>query len=273
MAGYDEVTTCYIPIGGGGGNCQGCTGSGGYTPPTRDCAGKVNGTAIPSPCGCIGGTTGVTECVVDTLMTSDFVKNAKAMCALAKLMNNSFFKNTLNNFIGVNKPIDLTFKLEPLAPESGFIRYGTAIPNPGNWNSNNIDLTLNESIIDSLSSIEVAFTLLHEGIHAEIFRKLLSIHGPSNLNSQNFPSLFEAYRIHNNYQHEFIANYYTDIIGTALWEYDNKKFDLSFYKAYSYNGLERTITYTTFSTTKKSDIASKTTSLLLNRNKSNCNDL
>lgn len=66
VAGYDQVTTCYFPGGGGGGPCIGCTGGGGYTPPVRDCAGKINGTASDqNPCGlCIGGTTGITECPV-----------------------------------------------------------------------------------------------------------------------------------------------------------------------------------------------------------------
>jgi len=242
-----------------------------------DCAEVVNGSAKDSPCGCIGGTTGITECSVDTVMTSNFVKNAKAMCALAKLMNNGFFKNTLNNFIGVNKPIDLTFKLENIPQSPGFITAGTTSPSPLTWNSNNIDLILAENVIQNQSSIEVAFTLLHEGIHAEIYRKLLSIHGPSNLNNMNFPSMFnlyQQYKLTQGFSHEYMANYYVNIMANALKEYDNNKFDIGYYKALSWGGLNETNYYiNNLSITQKDDISLKTNQLLNNRNKEACNDL
>jgi hypothetical protein len=215
----------------------------------------------------------------DTTMQADFYKNAKAMCALAKLMENNYFKTTLNNFIGAAKPIDLTFKLENITQEPGFITMGNTIPNPRSWSSTNIDVTIAANVIDSLPSISVALTLLHEGIHAEIFRKLLSIHGPSNLNARNFPSLFNLWvgsREWEGFSHEFMANYYVNTMANAIKEYDNSKFGVEYYQALAWTGLKGTEYYndvTKVSAVKKNEIDSLSKIVLKGRSKQNCNDL
>ena len=215
----------------------------------------------------------------DTTMQADFYKNPKAMCALAKLMENNFFKSTLNNFAGTTKPIDLTFKLENIPQEPGFMTMGNTIPNPRIWSSTNIDVTIAANLIDSLPSISVALTLLHEGIHAEIFRKMLSIHGPSNLNARNFPSLFNLWvksRDWEGFSHEFMANYYVNIMANAIKEYDNNKFGQDHYKALAWSGLKGTEYYndsTKVSAVKKKEIDSLTKIVLNGRSKQNCNDL
>ncbi len=210
---------------------------------------------------------------LDTTMTANFYRNEKAMCALNKLMQNNYYKTALNNFIGENKPIDLTFKIVPIADP---LIDGETELKPSNWNSHNIDLTLNQNKIDNMPSIEVALTLLHEGVHAEIYRKLLSIHGPNNLNTMNFPSMFNLYsqyKLADGFSHEFIANYYIDIMGNALKQYDNNKFDIDYYKALAWRGLEGTDVYIGFDANKKADIQSKMGIILSNRSNSNCNDL
>lgn len=231
-----------------------------------------NGTIDQNPCDSI--TTNPLR--KDTVMDSKFVQNAKAMCALNKLMQNNFYKNILNNFIGVNKPIDLTFKLNFIPQSPGYQTDANTIPNPALWNANNIDITLAENIINNLSSIEVATALLHEGIHAEIFRKLISVQGPGNLSNSNFPTLFNLYHLYTvnqGYQHEFIANYYVTLMSNALKQYDNNKFNIEYYEALAWSGLKGTTAYANLSSTKKAEMISKEASLLLNRSKTNCNDL
>ncbi|KLT64713.1 hypothetical protein [Pedobacter sp. BMA] len=223
------------------------------------------------------GTGGDTNLYRDTTMTPAFVKNAKAMCALSRLMENNFFKATLNNFIGETKNIDLTFKLGYIDQESGFTTPGNTLVRPSSWNSKNIDIIIASNVIDSLSSIQVAITLLHEGIHAEIYRKLLSINGPGNLNNQNFPSMFNLYQqysISRGFSHEYMANYYVDIMANAIKEYDKSRFDIDYYKAIAWNGLKGTNYYeTSLTTQQKNEIETKKNSLLANRNKQACNDL
>jgi hypothetical protein len=127
-----------------------------------------------------------------------------------------------------------------------------------------------------MSSIQVAFTLLHEGIHAEIYRKLLSIHGPQNLNINNFPSMYNLYKEYEikegRFSHEYMANYYTVTMAIALRQYDNNKFDIEYYQAYAWQGLEGTSDYNAKSPAEKGAIQDKIRTVLENRSKVGCND-
>lgn len=280
-----DITTCTEPGGGGGGGGTSPTAPGGYDPcsggtpqPTENNNRRIMGAGaqimiLPPP---------PPECdpqppvlPVDTAMNAKFVKNLKAMCALNKLMKDGFFKNILNNFIGTNKPIDLTFKLDSIPQTPGFQTDANTIPNPATWNSNNIDITLAENVINNLTSLEVGLALLHEGVHAEIFRKLISIQGPSNLSTNNFPTLFNLYtqyKVNQGYTHEYMANHYVDLIASALGKFDSNKFTIDYYKAIAWSGLKGTTAYNNLSATKKSEITTKEDALLLNRSKTNCND-
>lgn len=212
---------------------------------------------------------------LDTTMTREFYQNEKAMCALNKLMQNNYYKSALNQFIGKNKPLDLNFKLEPIMEDPGEIIYGTTELEPPNWDSNKIKLTLNENRIGNMSGIEVALTLLHEGIHAEIYRKLLSIHGPNQLNNMNFPSMFNLYsqyKLSEGFSHEFIANYYIEIMCKVLRKYDDDKFSVEYYQALAWEGLHGTDVWESKPPTDKISINNKVAQLLNGRSKTNCND-
>jgi len=54
-----------------------------------DCAGELNGTAFDSPCGCIGGSTGIMECDTDSLdaILKDTCLNATQMASLRTMFN------------------------------------------------------------------------------------------------------------------------------------------------------------------------------------------
>ncbi len=251
------------PSGGGGGGWTGTPSPIDYGNLPHGGAGGNNTPPPPPP---------PPPALLDTSMAPDFYKNAKAMCALSKLMQNSYYKTALNSFIGENKPLDLTFKLEPIADLNVL---GHTDLGPEEWNTNNIDLVLNKNAIGNLPSIEVALTLLHEGIHAEIYRKLLTIHGPSQLSNMNFPSMFNLYsqyKLSEGFSHEFIANYYVDIMSAALKQYDSSQFSLDYYKALAWEGLEGTSVYMGLDVATKSGIQAKTAAVLANRSKINCND-
>lgn len=207
--------------------------------------------------------------VLDTTMSEDFYNDARLRCIMDKLMADNFFKKTVNNFIGENKPINLNFKLGILEP----LTLGNAQPIPLVWNATNIDITLNSEELNNVPALQVALTLLHEGVHAEIFRKLLSIQGPSNLNNVNFPTLFQYYVDYGSggMQHAYMADHYINILGNALWEFDGKLFSLDHYKALSWQGLHRTNVFLNKSQSEKDLILLKQQELLAGRNINNCN--
>ncbi|GEM_PF-592531 len=81
--------------------------------------------------------------------------------------------------------------------------------------------------------LDIARTLMHEVIHAEMYRVLLSLAATNGaidkydldnkLNSHNYPGLYEYYRIYgfDDMQHEQMADHYRNIIATFLKQLDN----------------------------------------------------
>lgn len=95
---YEKGSSYFNACGSGGG--KGGSG-GGYQPPGGgggtpyfDCAGVKNGKAIESPCGCIGGTTGLESCGQREII--DSVKN---QCIKAQLANALSAKTTIRNML------------------------------------------------------------------------------------------------------------------------------------------------------------------------------
>ena len=111
--------------------------------------------------------------------------------------------------------------------------------------------------------IILAVYFLHEVIHAEIYRKLMSVSGNPNVNFQNysdeewinfmvslrneFPGVWDYYlRFEVNTpnpsdsHHEAMAQHYISIMAQALSEYDDNQHDTEFYEALSWLGLRRT---------------------------------
>ena len=98
-----------------------------------------------------------------------------------------------------------------------------------------------------LTPLDVAGTILHEGIHAEMYRKALEETGlplePSsyeviwNVNLEiKFPGLETPY---SQAQHEIMAKEYVDDIAQALREFDSFRYGIDHYKYIAWVGLEK----------------------------------
>jgi hypothetical protein len=100
-----------------------------------------------------------------------------------------------------------------------------------------IDIVLNGNPIKDASyqkrpNLLVAKTIIHEVIHAEMFRKLLSvldnggnIDGVTRQNvldalDGNFPGMYDYFRRHKNWQHQQMATHYRETLARILQEYD-----------------------------------------------------
>ena len=92
----------------------------------------------------------------------------------------------------------------------------------------------------------------------------------------NFPSMFnlyQQYKISEGFSHECMALYYVNIMSNAIKQYDNSKFDTSYYEALAWLGLDETNYYkNNLSSTRKTEINNLIEILLKNRSKVNCDD-
>lgn len=81
---------------------------------------------------------------------------------------------------------------------------------------------LNSTMLDEASGVYMAVTMIHEALHAEIFRLVTSWGGShSNLTKLNWPELYQEYINHfPSAQHEIMAKKFRDVIKQAIIEYD-----------------------------------------------------
>ncbi|QTE21314.1 hypothetical protein [Polaribacter cellanae] len=152
----------------------------------------------------------------------------KALCVYKKLEDNNLLKKTLQRFKGKtpnnliwNQESNLTIrdKNGNNVLVNGYTKYGE---------SYNITILLNTEQSINRPSLAVARTILHEAIHADIYRKIKENGGlifSNNLwtingSRANFPSLFDAYNEDTkNPYHNYMAKYYREALELGLKEY------------------------------------------------------
>ncbi|MCG8892746.1 hypothetical protein G1K97_03365 [Tenacibaculum finnmarkense] len=173
----------------------------------------------------------------------------KALCVYGKLKDNSLLKKTLEKFKG-KTPVNLILNQKSNLREddensnsplvNGKTYYGA---------SYNITIILNTEQSKNRPSLAVARTILHEAIHADIYRKiktnggLLSSNNTWLLNGSrvDFPSLFDAYNENpKNPYHNYMAKYYREALEFGLKEYATsigETHSNQFYEDMAWNGL------------------------------------
>lgn len=109
-------------------------------------------------------------------------------------------------------------------------------------NDNMITITIDNFHISNSYPIEIAGTILHEGIHAEMKRYVLAKGG----GLQAYPDLWHYYIYYkgktawpaNAAEHALMASKYVDQIASALRAYDNYQYSVDHYKYIALEGLE-----------------------------------
>lgn len=127
----------------------------------------------------------------------------------------------------------------------------------------NGDPSLPDSRIDNQPRLVIALAFMHELIHAEIFRKLMSVANLPHVNFENltqsqwetfminlmndFPGIWDYYLRYDvgnvnpsQYQHQMMAQHYRSIIVSAISEYDNYQQPPHVYEALAWIGLKNT---------------------------------
>lgn len=178
--------------------------------------------------------------------------DGKALCVYNKLKSLSTdFKTMIQKFDGQFPVAHLKFEMKDL----GNTRAETRAPN-GAGSSPDYIITIalnNNSNIHGVNyrpNLMTAKTIAHEVIHAEMFRKLLSvldnggnIAGITRQNildalDNNYPGMYNYYRQYKNWQHQQMANHYRSTIADILKKYDNNQHSYQFYMDLAWEGLK-----------------------------------
>lgn len=239
-------------------------GSGGSTPdpnstptiPTTPCK-QIDGTATQA----IGITDGDGSCYDEDDFQIINELTGKALCVYNKLKSSSTgFKNSIKKFEPEFPVAHLKFDMGDI----GVSRGRTIAPNsnPTSPNSPDFVITVRLNNNDTNSGVAkrpnllIAKTIAHEVIHAEMYRKLLSVldNGGSfdgvtrqdvldALSNGDFPGMYDYFRRHKNWQHQQMATHYRESLARILQEYDtgdavpNNQQPSQFYMDLSWEGL------------------------------------
>ncbi|RAV27410.1 hypothetical protein DN748_18775, partial [Sinomicrobium soli] len=167
----------------------------------------------------------------------------KAECVYNKLNNLS------TGFASAIKKFDGEFPVAHLK-----LSLSNSLPNSTNAETSNsgalhIEITLNGNTLPNRTVLGLARTLVHETIHAEMFRKLRSV-GYS-VSIDDFPGIYDYYRRHGNWQHEQMAAHYRQTIVDILKEFDNTQHTNQFYNDLAWEGLSGTTAWNELSSTER----------------------
>ena len=159
----------------------------------------------------------------------------KAKCIYDKLQSSSTgFKNAIKQFDGEFPVAHLKLEIDQIMPSNTKKAYTRA---PENYV---IDIVLNGNPVKDASyqkrpNLLVAKTIIHEVIHAEMFRKLLSLANNNGsidvslvhqmLLQGDYPGMLDYYfrngeDINSNWQHQQMAAHYRETIARILQEFD-----------------------------------------------------
>lgn len=243
--GSSSYEVCYGGTSGGGDPIGGDTGGGSYgddSPPDngdyQDCPDTVHG------------------CYHDvedkfSLFLGDIIKDPslsefpKAECVFNNLSLTNTFEKILGNFTNSQSNYNLRVGVTSLNTNVNGILESSNL-------SNTYKLLLNSNNINSRKPIEIAITILHEAIHAEMRRYLYGADDISTLTgfphdfNDDWISFVESLYGGNPGapEHEVMAAKYIDLIADGLSEFDGGSLTRQEYEALAWIGLQGTDYYT-----------------------------
>lgn len=190
--------------------------------------------------------------------TKRLKNNTLLNCIYNKAKTAPNFQQYLQNFYGNFSTAHLLLDVKPLTNTTANAQ--TSPPN-GYW----ITITINSNNLNR-PSLDIARTFMHEMIHAEMFRILLSLAPTSNgqidvveltnmLNSNNYPGIYDYFRRFglNNMQHEQMAAHYRGIIKNYIKQIDSSITD-SQADAMAWVGLQGTVAWNNLGTSGQNNI-------------------
>lgn len=209
------------------------------------------------------------------ILDPEFTNNQKLYEVYTDMGKAPAFNNYLNNFNSEMRVANLRFGYDVYfgANHSEYTTAAAITIPPQNYLIQiifNGDPALPDSRIDNQPKLIIALTFIHEMIHAEIFRKLMSVANLPHVNFENlpqqqwetfmislmnhFPGIWDyylRYEVQNPnpspFQHQQMAQHYRSIIVSAISQYDNFQQPASVYEALAWIGLKNTVAWNNLS--------------------------
>ncbi len=170
------------------------------------------------------------------ILDSSFL-STKAYCVYNELKrtNGNLFRQTIGSFIDDPK-YNLYFKVGECDDPADMCTDDEALVD-----SNTLTIKIDNTRLNGLNN---AAALLHEGIHAELFRFVNEANN-ENVNPNSRPRLFDLYRIYHNdlrtmdsnAQHAYMAENYVKPIARAIKQLDNNRYPIDYYMGFGWDGL------------------------------------
>jgi len=232
--------------------------------------GGSNGNSGTPTGGGSNGSSGDSHKSLIIITDLSFLNNSCLSSVYTQLGGSPIFQNYLKNFDGNFSVANLRLSA------SNTIPYGINAETspPSNYligiafNANNLNRP----------GIDIARTFMHEMIHAEMFRKLLSLSSTKGeidvsklnqmLTQNNFPGLYDYYTRYgiNGMQHEQMAAHYQNTMISFLKNYDSR-LTAAQYEAIAWVGLKGTSSWNALTQAKKTSLNNIYNSWLASANK------
>ncbi len=158
-----------------------------------------------------------------------FTENGKLACIWQKFndIDNYFLCELAMNFFGETY-FDLWMRVEPFYGDDANAR--TRL----HKSDGIILMALNKEYIENGCEIKIMKTLLHEIVHAELYRV---VNDPS-IDENNFPEIYEAYRQAQGWQHEYMSLWFREKLENALRDIYGDGYSNEEYEALAWEGLD-----------------------------------
>lgn len=192
----------------------------------------------------------------DIIIHESILNDQKVKCTLDKLLNNgNTLAETILKFADQSLNIDLVIELASLPVDINGQLVSSNI-------SNTFRLQINSNSVTDRIPIQIATTIMHEAIHAEMRRYLYGATDVSTLS--NFPGSFADdwnHYVNTRYgrdvgsaEHDAMANSYINTIANGLMQFDGNELSTSEYIALAWNGLTNTQAYINLSLSQKNQL-------------------
>jgi len=194
----------------------------------------------------------------EIILDKSFTDIKKIHCTYEQLEKGTTLKDLLKDFFGKDSEFDLNFKVVGNLNCNGSDDPSGCTKANYNYESKKVEILVDKDYInsDQTPTIFIALTLIHEAIHANLFLAVKKFNGGVVPKSSDFAVLYKQYRTKKNWQHEYMADKYVDVIAGAIkkvhpllgdatfindrntnfpdWNWDK------FYKNLAWGGLDKT---------------------------------